>query len=113
MATLESSIEIKGMPGFKFDVDELSWLFESNTLKARSFALICTEKAAKWKQKRIIYEFGTRSTGDVLIHFRNEFVIARISNRATFRFEDPHMNITYVALVVNVKKENYCIFFLI
>lgn len=92
------------MPGFKFDVDELNWLFEPNTLKPRSFAFICNAKTAKtWKRKKLIYEFGSRSNGDILIHFRNELIKPESSNRAIFRFEDPQVKITYVALLAYVK----------
>lgn len=94
-----STIEIRGTPGFKFDVDQMDWLFDSNKFKPRSYALICTEQKVNYlHQKRRIFEFGSRVAGDFLINFQNEFVSVKNSNKFTFDFKDSQINITYLAL---------------
>lgn len=94
-----SSIEIRGTPGFKFDIDRMEWLFDFKTFKTRSYALICTEQNAKQlHQKRRIFEYGSRFNGDFLVHFQTEAVSKNSLNKILFNFRDSQVNISYLAI---------------
>lgn len=103
-----STIEISGLPGIKLDLDnQLIQLLDFNIIKARSYALICTQNTEKHSnQTRRIYEYGNRENGDFLVHFQNEYVNASKAKISTinFDFEDLTVKISNVVLVSDVRR---------
>lgn len=74
--------------------------------KPRSFTFICTESDNKqFKRKKMIYEFGNRCYDDFLAYYQKETVTnGKSSSKFAFNFQDPQLNITYVALTSNVRE---------
>lgn len=102
-----SNITIQGQPGFKFDViDGLDRLLNIKMFKPRSYSFICTEHETKhFKRKTIIYEFGTRHIDDFLAYYQSEaIVVDKSMPKFTFHFQNPVVNISYVALSSDVSK---------
>lgn len=89
---------------------DLSFLNEGRTpVKPRSFAILCDAAPNRQQQKSRIYEFGKRSENDFLVRFERR-QSKPIADRAhlpshTFNFYDEDVNINYVALKVNVRRE--------
>lgn len=51
----------------------------------------------------MIYEFGNRTANNFVVHYQSELVSARNSApKFTFDFQDSLVNISYVALAVDV-----------
>lgn len=100
-----SNITIRGVPGFKFDViEQLDRLLNIKMFKPRSLGLICTKNDKKHlKRKNIIYEYGNRIADDFVAHYQSEVVVAgNEKSKFSFDFQDSLVNISYVALTVDV-----------
>ncbi|XP_031636816.1 uncharacterized protein LOC116349485 [Contarinia nasturtii] len=97
-----STIEIYGIPGFKFEVGkDLDWLFDFKIVKPRSYAVLCMDNSRKLSyQKKRVFEFGNRTTGDFLIYAQNGYGTRKKlkHHELTFNFYDPQIKITYLTL---------------
>lgn len=106
-----SSVRIMGQPGFRFDdfwvSNNLFALYEQRLMKARSSALICTERIRdELRGKNRVFEFGNRGAADFLVYFQSGLGVANKLQRPefTFDFQDTQVNITYLALTSSVSK---------
>lgn len=97
-----------GVPGFEIqDISILNLVFDQKLIKSRSSALICTERSKiELRDRKRIFEFGTRKPEDFIIHFQTEYSTAKKSFRPTFtyNFHDSQVNITYLVLTSNVSE---------
>lgn len=94
------------MPGIGGDiVDRLDHLLTMKKIHRRSYSLICIENSLKiFTPKAIIFQFGERRVGDLLIHFQKEVVLGGELSmpKFTFDFDDFRTNVSYVAVTVDV-----------
>lgn len=96
-----SSIEVRGFRGI--NIDGITMLIRTKQVKPRSYAFICTEKAAKVKsQQKPLIEFGERVPNDFLIAYRREH---SNNGKLHLNFHDSNLKLNYIVVSIDV-----CIF---
>lgn len=104
----QSKISIRGTLGFKFDdVQGLERMLNIKRIHPRSFRLLCTLNNNNVKWKKVLYEFGSRTGNDVMLHLQREFIdtkdlTSKAKPKFTFSFQDERINISYVSITADV-----------
>lgn len=96
---------VRGFGGFSSDAfANLAPILQRKTFRRRSLAALCTNRTVDQRQQRRRLEYGARHENDSIVRFQREAVQADSWTYPSLAFDyaDSRVNITYVALTMNV-----------